>query len=410
MNRSDLVMDLKKSRLLYGQLDMTPLSARYSYGQRLAEIRGKGLLTVGYYLGFAFAVFTLLAGLITVVGQIANSQTDQISGSVFAMLGWWAVVALLYSAEYWMGYLPKKRKLGFAETNKLKLRVNSPVGLASRGKSEEIGKTYFGGVNESGLFFEIGHSKSYSEVIHDDHAQIGRYQYTTGSGKNSTTHYVIVTKIKLPRVLPQVVFDARSNNSLFGSNLPVRYDKVQKLNLESAVAKVYDVYAPNGYSVDVGSILAPDLLRQFIKYAPSSDIEIVDNILYVYNYASSFTLSGSVLKEIEPLRIQAKGLAEALVDNIYHYRDNSPSTNALALSHNSLAVPAIGSEGLRLAKKDYSIYALAGFMLVSIAFMTIVLVRAINGASSKPISTIAFALIPLNIITANNLRVRSKKK
>lgn len=62
---------------------------------------------------------------------------------------------------------------------------------------------------------------------------MGNYRYTTGSGKNRTTHHWGYMVLALDRALPHMMLDSRANNRLFGAtNLPTYFKKDQVLSLE----------------------------------------------------------------------------------------------------------------------------------------------------------------------------------
>ncbi len=108
------------------------------------------------------------------------------------------------------------------------------------------------------------------------------YQYTTGSGKNRTTHRWGYVAIKLDVPLPHIVLDATSNNGLFGSNLPMAFDKDQKLSLEGDFDRYFSLYCPQGYEQDALYLFTPDIMARFIDNAAALDVEIVDDWLFLY--------------------------------------------------------------------------------------------------------------------------------
>ena len=78
------------------------------------------------------------------------------------------------------------------------------------------------------MIFGIGSSRQATDLVRGDRprfVEFGNYAYTTGSGKNRTTHHWGYVAVKLDVPLPHIVLDATSNNALFGSNLPATFDK-----------------------------------------------------------------------------------------------------------------------------------------------------------------------------------------
>ena len=88
--------------------------------------------------------------------------------------------------------------------------------------------------------------------------------------------------IKLDVPLPHIVLDARSNNGLFGSNLPATFDKDQRLSLEGDFDQHFSLYCPEGYERDALYLFTPDIMARFIDNAAALDVEIVDDWLFLY--------------------------------------------------------------------------------------------------------------------------------
>lgn len=73
-----------------------------------------------------------------------------------------------------------------------------------------------------GMIFNVGSARRVPERItrpSDPFFDFGNLTYTTGSGKNKKVHNWSYVALKLDRMLPQIVLDAKSNHFLF-SNLP----------------------------------------------------------------------------------------------------------------------------------------------------------------------------------------------
>ncbi len=131
------------------------------------------------------------------------------------------------------------------------------------------------------------HFRSASERFLD----FGNYRYTTGSGKNSTTHTWGFMALQLDRSLPHMVLDARANNGLFGgTNLPATFTKDQVLSLEGDFNNFFTLYCPKQYERDALYVFTPDLMALCIDNAAPFDIEIVDQWMFVYS-ASPFDMS-----------------------------------------------------------------------------------------------------------------------
>jgi hypothetical protein len=139
--------------------------------------------------------------------------------------------------------------------------------------------------NLPGVIFTIGSARQASDIVRGTiprFVEFGNYEYTTGSGKNRTTHRWGYVAIKLDVPLPHIVLDATSNNSLFRSNLPATFDKDQRLSFEGDFDEYFSLYCPQGYEQDALYLFTPDIMARFIDHAAALDVEIVDDWLFLY--------------------------------------------------------------------------------------------------------------------------------
>lgn len=133
-----------------------------------------------------------------------------------------------------------------------------------------------------GLIFDNGRSRQMQESIRfKDGIEVGNYNFTTGSGKNSRVHTFAFVRVPLSRELPHMVLDARKGNFL-GSNLPDTFDRSQRLQLEGDFNKYFDVYVPKQYETDALYVFTPDVMQALVDYAGALDVEIVGKELYIY--------------------------------------------------------------------------------------------------------------------------------
>ena len=136
-----------------------------------------------------------------------------------------------------------------------------------------------------GVIFTVGSERAASDIVRGTvprEVEFGNYEYTTGSGKNRTTHRWGYVAIKLDVPLPNIVLDATSNNGLFSSNLPATFDKNQRLGLEGDFDEYFSLYCPEGYEQDALYLFTPDIMARFIDHAAALDVEIVDDWLFLY--------------------------------------------------------------------------------------------------------------------------------
>jgi hypothetical protein len=136
-----------------------------------------------------------------------------------------------------------------------------------------------------GMVFAQGSSRKATDVVRGTRprfVEFGNYQYTTGSGKEQTTHHWGYVALKLSTPLPHIVLDATSNNALFGSNLPASFDKAQRLSLEGDFDRHFALYCPRGYERDALYLFTPDIMARFVDHAAALDVEIVDDWMFLY--------------------------------------------------------------------------------------------------------------------------------
>ncbi|PVW05183.1 hypothetical protein DEA06_05335 [Microbacterium sp. Gd 4-13] len=137
-----------------------------------------------------------------------------------------------------------------------------------------------------GMIFQRGSSRASSDLMRGEQprfVEFANYRYTTGSGKNRTTHRWGYVAVKLDVPLPHIILDAIGNNGLFGaSNLPAVYDRDQRLSLEGDFDRHFALYCPQGYERDALYLFTPDIMARFIDNAAQLDVEIVDDWLFLY--------------------------------------------------------------------------------------------------------------------------------
>lgn len=135
-----------------------------------------------------------------------------------------------------------------------------------------------------GMIFQNGSSREASSLLRGYQprfVEFGNYQYTTGSGKNRSTHRWGYVAVKLDVPLPNIVLDALGNNTL-GTNLPASFARDQRLSLEGDFDRYFTLYCPQGYEADALYLFTPDIMARFIDHAAQLDVEIVDDWMFLY--------------------------------------------------------------------------------------------------------------------------------
>nr|WP_201470580.1 hypothetical protein [Microbacterium hydrocarbonoxydans] len=223
-----------------------------------------------------------------------------------------------------------------------------------------------------GMVFGLGHSRVATDLVRGDRprfVEFGNFQYTTGSGKNATTHRWGYVAVKLDVPLPNIVLDAKGNNG-FGSNLPAAFQREQRLSLEGDFDRYFTLYCPTGYEQDALYLFTPDIMARFIDNAAELDVEIVDDWLFLYtqrkvttldpaNWAWLFGAVGALLTKFEQWarwrddRLLAEGSAAAATASS-PLADTSPTASdqlPFAAPAGLLAPPpGVAQEGRRLKR------------------------------------------------------------
>ncbi|MFV0373403.1 hypothetical protein [Microbacterium sp.] len=148
-----------------------------------------------------------------------------------------------------------------------------------------------------GMIFSLGSSRASHDIVRGTEPRLvefGNYQYTTGSGKNKTTHRWGYVAVHLSTPLPHIVLDAVGNNGLFGSNLPASFDKDQRWSLEGDFDRYFHLYCPRGYERDALYLFTPDIMARFIDNVAALDVEIIDNWMFLYARRDFATLDPAV--------------------------------------------------------------------------------------------------------------------
>ncbi|WJL94219.1 hypothetical protein QSU92_09425 [Microbacterium sp. ET2] len=205
------------------------------------------------------------------------------------------------------------------------------------------GMTYvpqFGSPGLPGMIFSQGRSRRSTDLVRGERprfVEFANYRYVTGSGKNQTTHKWGYVAVKLDVPLPHIVLDATGNNGLFGSNLPLAFDRDQRFGLEGDFDRYFSLYCPAGYERDALYLFTPDIMARFIDNAAALDVEIVDDWLFLYakrdfstldpaTWAWLFSVVGALL---DKLAQWARWRDERLADGTVHAAHAAAAASAL---------------------------------------------------------------------------------
>lgn len=199
-----------------------------------------------------------------------------------------------------------------------------------------------------GMIFGLGSSRRATDIVRGDRprfVEFANYAYTTGSGKNRTTHHWGYVAVHLSSPLPHIVLDAVGNNSLFGSNLPASFDRDQRLSLEGDFDRHFALYCPEGYERDALYLFTPDIMARFIDHAAALDVEIVDDWLFFYAKREVSTLDPATWSWLF-------GTVSAVLDKLAQWerwRDDRLAADAVASDAAAPPASAVASPGLPFA-------------------------------------------------------------
>jgi hypothetical protein len=217
----------------------------------------------------------------------------------------------------------------------------------------------------AGMIFQLGSDRTVQEHVCSTTGRfldIGDYQYTTGSGKNRSTHRWGFLALRLDRRLPNMVLDSKANNRLFGSNLPVAFSRDQVLHLEGDFDRYFTLYCPREYETDALYVFTPDLMALLIDEAAPFDVEIVDDWMFVYS-SSPFDMTRPEVYD-RAFRI-LDTIGTKAVRQTEHYADDRVGDRAANL---------VAPQGARL-KRGVS----AGSIAVGVVVVGILLYSFVSG-------------------------------
>lgn len=340
------------------------------FKQRHAASAGERRSSLVFTIAIWFGLFLFGASLISIMVQSKNPLWLIAIACLFA----WGWMMLIYMPNVRYRQLVKLEKLAAANNLELIYDRDDPA--------------------YSGMIFDEGDSRHISEALRFPGGfEIGNYKYTTGSGDNRRTTTWTYAKIQLAKKLPHMVLDAKHNNFLGLTNLPDVFRSKQELRLEGDFNKYFNLYAPNGYERDALYVFTPDVMMAMIDHVKQYDMEVVDDILYIY---PSDELSLTTKDTMEPLLHVIEVLQEELGKQTAHYTDErvgNTSQNVVSEPGRRLktrfnyVVVAIGLLIFGLQVGTYFSEKIALIWLFLIFLIPTILVLAVIYAAIKALAT-----------------------
>ena len=206
-----------------------------------------------------------------------------------------------------------------------------------------------------GLIFDYGRDRQAVNHLYSSTgilADVGSYQYTTGSGKDSQTHTWHFAAFRLPQRVPHLLLDAKANNrKTWGfkfTNLPDSFHSSQRLTLGAPFDDYYELYAPSGYGQDAFYLLPPNVMEALLNAPVVYDIELVDDWLFCYTQSSQDLSDPATWRLFETI---TNGMVGSLSPVVDRYRDRRMEQLPGAVTPTTPGpVPQVAPQGARLRK------------------------------------------------------------
>ena len=217
--------------------------------------------------------------------------------------------------------------------------------------------------NYPGLLFNKGHSRASTLHLFSPTgvlADAGCYEYTTGSGKESTTHRWRFAAFRLPHPVPHLLLDAKANNGVWGTNLPETFASSQRISLGEPFDSHYQLYAPEGYGRDAFYLLPPNVMEALLNTRVVYDIEMVDDWLFCYTGSAQDLTNPDTWRLLETI---ANGVLGSIAPVVGRYSDPRALAGTAGNTGYGPGTPVqVAPQGKRL-RRGVSISAFIGFAI-----------------------------------------------
>ena len=173
-----------------------------------------------------------------------------------------------------------------------------------------------------GLLFNEGRSRASTLHLFSPTgvlADVGDYEYTTGSGDDSTIHRWRFAAFRLPHPVPHLLLDAKANNMWKLTNLPKAFASSQRISLGEPFDSHYQLYAPEGYGRDAFQLLPPNVMEALLNAPVVYDIEMVDDWLFCYTQSQQDLTNPTTWRLLETI---ANGVLGSLTPVVNRYSDS----------------------------------------------------------------------------------------
>ena len=244
---------------------------------------------------FIFYVYAFIAVL------VAGGLLPEEYASIAALLSWvfiiWTIVALV--RYFKQGNLLKKRNEQLSQLISQQAQTGAGFDLSptiddARKRDRGLDNVY------------KGTDWAFGDFRYSVYRKTRRGEYKT------STHYRAVAVFDLPRILPNVFFDAKATK---GSEFKMLFDQEQRHSLEGNFDEFFETYFSKEYAIDSLSFITPEVMQAMIA-AKEYDIEIYKDKLYLYNELENMP---DQLQTVERLGNKVR---TTLLNNIVTYRDD----------------------------------------------------------------------------------------
>ena len=222
--------------------------------------------------------------------------------------------------------------------------------------------------NYPGLLFGKGRSRASTHHLFSPTgvlADAGGYEYTTGSGDNSTTHRWCFAAFRLPHPVPHLLLDAKANNMWKLTNLPKAFASSQRISLGEPFDSHYQLYAPEGYGRDAFQLLPPNVMEALLNAPAVYDIEMVDDWLFCYTQSQQDLTNPATWRLLETI---ANGVLGSLTPVVGRYSDSRALAGAAGNAGYGPGTPVqVAPQGKRL-RRGVNISAFIAFAIL-LAYM-----------------------------------------
>ena len=222
--------------------------------------------------------------------------------------------------------------------------------------------------NYPGLLFNKGHSRASTLHLFSPTgvlADAGCYEYTTGSGKESTTYRWRFAAFRLPHPVPHLLLDAKANNGRWGTNLPETFASSQRISLGEPFDSHYQLYAPEGYGRDAFYLLPPNVMEALLNTRVVYDIEMVDDWLFCYTQSQQDLTNPATWRLLETI---ANGVLGSLAPVVGRYSDSRALAGAAGNTGYGPGTPVQVAPQAKRLRRGVNISAFIG-LAIFLAYM-----------------------------------------